>query len=104
MPAREAIDRFKSTGGPLSVLAAMTEVWADRSHDVIFHDPLTGVAIFEPSVCEWETGNVSVELLSSTVAGMTHFQAAPAPGARHRVAKKVDTKRFFDLYFGVYNR
>lgn len=104
MPAPEAIDRFKSTGGPLSVVAAMTEVWADRSHDVIFHDPLTGVAIFDPSVCEWETGNVSVELLSSRVAGMTHFQAAPAAEARHRVASKVDVKRFFELYFGAYQR
>jgi purine nucleosidase len=104
MPAREAIDRFKSAGGPLSVVAAMTEVWADRSHDVIFHDPLTGVAIFEPSVCEYETGNVTVELLSQNVGGMTHFTAAPASDSRHRVAKKVDSKKFFELYFGVYQR
>jgi inosine-uridine nucleoside N-ribohydrolase len=104
MPAREAIDRFQRTGGPLSVVAAMTEVWADRAHDVIFHDPLTGVAIFEPGVCEWETGNVTVELLSRTVSGMTHFQATPKPEARHRVAKKVDVKKFFDLYFGVYQK
>jgi purine nucleosidase len=104
MPAREAIDRFQRAGGPLSVVAAMTEVWADRSHDVIFHDPLTGVAIFEPSVCEYETGNVTVELLSRNVGGMTHFTAAPPAESRHRVAKKVDAKRFFDQYFSVHEK
>jgi hypothetical protein len=41
---------------------------------------------------------VEVELLSTHLAGVTHFTANPS--GRHEVASGVDRERFFTEYFG----
>jgi len=103
MSAPDAIRRFRDLGGSLSVVAAMAETRArPPGSEMIFHDPLTGVCVFEPTLCDWESGDVSVELLSRSVAGMTHFQGATSGEGRHRAARRVDPERFFERYFSVF--
>jgi purine nucleosidase len=106
MPSNQATERFAQTGGALGVVATMLGAKPREPWDMVFHDPLTGVAIFEP-VCEWEAGNVTVELDSRSVAGMTHFEKlngkTPGAVARHRAARKVDSVKFFERYFSVFD-
>ena len=96
----ECIRRFKEAGGPLAVVAAMTEVWASHREKVIFHDPLAGAVIFEPGLCQYEDGQVEVELQSEHLKGMTLWNAKADPKP-HRIAIDVNPAAFFEHYFGV---
>ena len=97
LPAEECRKRFR--GGALDVVAAMSEVWYAKRPDIVFHDPLAAVAIFEPEICGYERGRIEVELASSRVAGMTHWTSDA--GGPHRLATSVNVDLFFERYFAV---
>lgn len=99
LPAAECRDRFR--GGPLDVVADMAEVWFRRRPEITFHDPLAAVSIFHPEVCRYERGTATVELLSSQVAGMTHW--TPGDTGPHEIAVEVDAEQFFARYFAVFD-
>ncbi len=99
MPSRDAIERFASVGGPLSVVAAATEVWSEHARHVTFHDPLAATLIFEPQICRYDSGRVTVELESSRLAGLTLFERDPE--GPHHIAREVDPEAFFDEYWGT---
>lgn len=106
------IVREKFRGGVLDVVRDMAEVWFRNTSVMTFHDPLAAVSIFEPDVCQYRRGRVSVELQSSRLMGYTYFDTdeillGPAdkpaePDAPHYVALSVDSKRFFEQYFSVF--
>lgn len=98
MPADECVAKFAQIGGPLAVVAAMTEVWAHKAEQVTFHDPLAAAVIFEPGLCEWQAGQVDVELKSDRAAGMTHF-TSPPEAKPHEIAVDVNPAAFFEHYF-----
>lgn len=100
MESGECIKRFREAGGPLNVVAAMTEVWASHREKVTFHDPLAATVIFKPEICEYQDGQVDVELLSSRVKGMTHWNPK-ADAKPHRIAVDVNPEMFFEHYFGT---
>ena len=100
MPCAEAIRRFREAGGPLSVVAAATEVWSKHSEKITFHDPLAATVCFQPELCGYEDGLVEVELKSERLAGMTHFNPR-AETKPHRVALSVQPDAFFQHYFGT---
>lgn len=95
-----AVCRQRFQGGPLDVVADMAEVWFQMRPLITFHDPLAAALIFEPELCGYEDGLVSVELKSDHVMGMTHWDAHSAHKP-HRIALTVDPPRFFAHYFGV---
>jgi purine nucleosidase len=95
MPPDEA--REKMRGGTLDVVAEMAEVYFRHSDIVTFHDPLAAAALFEPDMCEYERGRVSIDLEGEV--GLTKFR--PDEDGPHRVASAVDPERFFDRYFSV---
>jgi len=102
LPSEEAIRRFRAVGGPLEVVADCCEIWRQHASHVVFHDPLAAVAIFDPGVCNWARGRVTVEPGQSRAGGMTHWDAdANGP---HEVAMRVDADRFFSEYFRVVSR
>jgi purine nucleosidase len=103
MDCAETISKFRAIGGPLSVVAAATEVWSSHAPMVTFHDPLSGAVIFEPDLCSYELGQVDVELQSPRLEGLTHFNGG-AEKKPHRVALGVNSQRFFEHYFGVTGR
>lgn len=99
LPSDEAIRRFRAVGGPLDVVADCCEIWRQHAGHVVFHDPLAAVTVFDPEVCGWERGQVTVEPGQSRAGGMTHWEANPH--GPHEVALRVDADRFYREYFGV---
>ena len=100
LPAEECRRRFAAACGPLGIVLEMAEVWFRQAHHITFHDPLAGATIFEPSLCEYADGEVNVEITSSSLAGLTLFNAR-AEHKPHRIAVKVNSARFFAHYFDV---
>lgn len=96
MDAAEVRQRFQK--GLLRPVLDFAEVWFKHRPDIVFHDPLAAVTIFDDQICGFERGNVEVELVSSRTLGMTHWKADPA--GKHEVALTVDKERFFNEYFG----
>lgn len=95
MPASEVRERFKTP--VLSLVAEMAEAWFSHSHELTFHDPLAAALIFQPELCDWVDGRVSVSMSNDHAqAGTTAFEEGPGPD---RVAKTVDAGEFFDEYF-----
>ena len=106
MPSELCVEKFREIGGSLSVVSAATEIWGDdwgaHGKTVAFHDPLTAAVIFNPSLCQYAEGEVTVELLSTNerIRGATLFDA-DAPNKPHRIAIDVDPERFLAEYFDV---
>jgi len=102
LPTDECMARFKAIGGPLAVVAAMTEVWSQHAKLVTFHDPLAAACIFNPGICTWRSGLVSVVTGTGIVDGMTvlDWRSQQKP---HAVAETVDPQAFLKEYFDVVN-
>jgi inosine-uridine nucleoside N-ribohydrolase len=97
MDAAEVRRRFQAP--LLKPVLDMAEVWFQSRPEVTFHDPLAAVSIFNPEVCTYTRGEVTTELLSPALAGMTYFRAGES--GPHEVALGVDPDKFFADYFGV---
>lgn len=100
-PAEECLRRFGQ--GALKIVAEMAEVWSHGRGEVIFHDPLAAVAVFEPEVCSWQAGLIEVELQSDRLRGLTYFDR-DAKEKPHEVAVGVKPEEFFKHYFEVVER
>lgn len=77
------------------------EVWFQERDRITFHDPLAAVCIFEPDICRYETGSVTVELDDAERMGLTYWQPDAADTGQE-VAVEVDADRFFAHYFGMF--
>ncbi len=100
MPAAAVREKFAPP--PLDLVRQMAEVWFQQRRDITFHDPLAAAVIFQPELCGYEEGMVTVDPgPESERAGRTRFTPA-GKGALHHVARTVDTGRFFTEYFGVF--
>ena len=97
MPADECRRRFAAP--VLAPVRDFAEIWFRRSDRVTFHDPLAAACIFEPDLCRYAGGRVSVSLSPPTM-GWTIFDPNP-PAKPHAVAQEVDAERFFAHYFDV---
>jgi len=98
MPADEVRKRFQAP--LLRPVLDFAEVWFQHAKQITFHDPLAATTIFDDGICGFEAGTVTVELTSSKLAGMTHWDSTDA-SPRHEVALTVDSDRFFEHYFSV---
>ncbi|NPV68415.1 MAG: nucleoside hydrolase [Anaerolineae bacterium] len=78
------------------------EIWFEERDRIIFHDPLAGLTIFEPDLCRFESGRIDVELVSERLLGLTYWQ--PGGEGRHQIATTVDSARFFERFFSVFQR
>jgi purine nucleosidase len=99
MDAGECRRRFAEAGGPLEIVAEMAEVWFRHSTVITFHDPLAAATLFNPDLCRYEEGEVTVEV-GGARPGLTLWnpQAAARP---HRIAVEVDSHAFFAEYFAI---
>ena len=100
MPTAECVSRFQNAGGPWQVVSAMTEIWGHRAEQVTFHDPLAATLLFQPQICTYQQGQVTVEYASARSAGLTCFDRRDTGGA-HRIAWDVNPQAFFNEYFGT---
>lgn len=108
MAAEEVRQRFKTP--LLRPVLDFAEVWFEEQDEIIFHDPLAAVTIFDQGgsspVCGFQRGQVNVAGETSPLdekPGSTHFE----PGgthAPHEVATTVKPERFFADFFAVFER
>lgn len=99
MPAAEVRHRFQAP--LLRPVLDFAEVWfAQKSDEIVFHDPLAAAAIFDAAICGFTRGQVAVELKSDSLKGLTHWTAT-ADGP-HEVALTVNAARFFDHFFSLF--
>lgn len=100
MPAKEVKARFSHP--LLQPVLDFSEIWFEGQELMFFHDPLAVVSIFEPEVCTFRQGLVTVNSdMSAGLLGQTIFDpnASEQP---HQVALEVDPDHFFDAFFGVF--
>lgn len=100
MAAQQAREKFRSHE-LLQPVLDFAEVWFERADRITFHDPLAAATLFDDRVCGFKKGTVEVELASEKLKGMTHW-TPDGPDARHEVALTVDSQRFFEHYFSVF--
>jgi inosine-uridine nucleoside N-ribohydrolase len=97
MPADECRRRF--TARVLEPVRDFAEVWFRRSPVITFHDPLAAACVFEPDLCRYRQGGVTVSLQEPTLGWTVFAEGGERPP--HSVAHEVDAARFFDHYFSV---
>ncbi|MFZ6029494.1 MAG: nucleoside hydrolase [Chloroflexota bacterium] len=98
MPAAEVRRRFQVP--LLRPVLDFAEIWFRERPEITFHDPLAAATIFDPEICAFERGCVTVELASPRLPGMTHWAADP--DGPHEVALQVDPQRFFEHFFACF--
>jgi len=99
MSREEFRSTFRST--PLfEPILAWAEIWFKDWPVTTYHDPLAAATIFEPDLCTYRSGKVSVCLDPGENFGGTLFEAEGHETA-HSVAASVDAGRFFDHYKSV---
>lgn len=90
-------DDFRSRfqRGALKIIGDMAETWRNRRRPQVFlHDVLAAAAVFEPSLCTYETGRIEVELHHEPFIGQT-VPRKDTSTRLHEVAVEVDSEAFF---------
>ena len=80
-----------------AAIIAMADAWFEGRESVTFHDPLAAATIFEPQICDYQSGHIEIEIEDSKRLGFTHWNAEQSQN--HRIATAVDVPQFFQLYF-----
>ena len=91
--------RRKFTAKVLQPVRDFAEVWYNYRPRITFHDPLAAACIFEPELCKYRQGKVTVSLNAPTL-GWTVF-TEPDGDKPHTVASEVDGALFFEHYFQI---
>ena len=76
------------------------EVWFQRANQLYFHDPLAAMTIFEPKLCTFAHGDISIDMSDSSSSGRTTF-VANKTGA-HEVALTVDAPYCIERFFSAF--
>jgi purine nucleosidase len=100
MPA--SLVRQKFQAALLRPVLDFAEVWFRERDQITFHDPLAAATLFDPLICQFEKGRVTVELDRPELQGQTRWSVAPAE-VEHEVAMGVDSERFFNHFFKLLN-
>lgn len=91
--------RVKFSAPLLRPVIDMAEIWfAGFYPSITFHDPLAAATVFEPDLCTYQQGTVSLD--KKDKPGRTLWQPGGAE-APHRVAMTVDVDRYFEHFFQV---
>lgn len=98
MDAEEVRQRFDTP--LLRPVRDFAEVWFEERDEIIFHDPLAAVTLFDEEVCGFTRGHVTVDM--DEAPGSTAFAAGN--DGPHEIATTVDAERFFQHYFEVFER
>jgi len=91
--------RSRFTAKALAPVRDFAEVWFRRADQITFHDPLAAACVFQPDLCRYRQGKVTVSLSEPTM-GWTVF-SDHGEATCHTVAAEVDAERFFEHYFSV---
>ena len=103
----QQVSRAFATHPLLREVRRWSEVWFAERDALHFHDPLAALSLIDPSVCNYEQGQVAVDL-SPGREGFTNFVAAKRQGTTAsdrqmvEVATSVNADQFFDQYFAPF--
>ena len=97
LSAGEVRERFQTP--LLRPVLDFAEVWFQSRPAITFHDPLAAATLFDDQICQFERGQIDVELAGEHQAGLTHWHCHD--DGCHEVAMGVDGSRFFEHYFSV---
>jgi inosine-uridine nucleoside N-ribohydrolase len=78
----------------LRPVADLAAPWFAERDEVTFHDPLAAATVFDPRLCAFAAGEVTVDRAD----GATAWRPGDGP---HRVAVDVDPRAALDHYFAV---
>lgn len=93
--------RQRFTTRLLAPVLDFAEVWfRDVCGSITFHDPLAAAAIFDDSLCTFESGQARVEIHDENKLGYTYWSAGDNGG--HAVGVTVEPTRFFDHFFSFF--
>jgi purine nucleosidase len=98
---RAGFDRWFRPRRQPHILADIADTWFQHRPSITFHDPLAAATLFDPSICHWQGGLVTVEHGREELQGLTRWTPDAMQG-RHEVALQVDVERFFQHYFAVF--
>lgn len=91
--------RKKFTAPLLRPVLDMAEIWFAGFYPFItYHDPLAAATIFEPDLCSYQQGIVTLD--NTDQPGKTIWQPG-GPDAPHQVAMTVDVDRYFEHFFNI---
>jgi purine nucleosidase len=99
MPAEEVARRFTASGKLMQEVLRLALVWFRERPSVVFHDPLAAASIFEPSLCEYQNGEVVITAEEGPKAGLSTFTKTTQP--RHTIAENVFPDRFYSRFFEI---
>jgi purine nucleosidase len=99
MDVQQVKERFKPK--LLQPVLDFAKVWFEQTEIITFHDPLAAATIFDDQICQFDKGNVEVELKNEKDKGVTYWTLDESQG-KHDVATAVDPARFFNHYFSVF--
>lgn len=100
MSADEVRDRY--TAPLLRPVLDMAEIWFAGFYPFItYHDPLAAATIFQPDLCSYEQGTVTLN--TTDKAGKTIWQPG-GTDAPHQVAMDVDVDRYFEHFFNIVDK
>lgn len=97
MLAQEVRQRFKHPR--LRPVLDFAEVWFSQADKITFHDPLAATTLFNPEICAFEPGRITIDL--DQEPGRTLW-APDADEPVQAAALAVDPDKFFAEYFGVF--
>lgn len=97
MAADEVRQRFRQ--GLLRPVLDFAEIWFRQRTKITFHDPLAAAVLFDEALCQFERGQVTIDLTDAERPGRSDWTTGG--DGPHEVATQVDAARFFAHYFGV---
>ena len=97
LPAAEFLRRCQVPA--LRPVADMARSWFGHRSEVVFHDPLAAATVFEPDLCTFATGEVTIDTSTGSLAGSTNWR--PELNGRHLIAVDARPDAFLDHYFDV---
>jgi purine nucleosidase len=95
---QDCMERF--TAKVLAPVRDFSQVWFRRHrNDITFHDPLAAACVFEPALCNYLEGQVTVSLHEPTLGWTTFQERFEDP--IHTVACDTHPERFFEHFFDI---
>jgi inosine-uridine nucleoside N-ribohydrolase len=99
LSAEEVRERF--TAPLLQPVLDFAEIWfAEFFPSITFHDPLAAATLFDPGVCAFQRGTVTLDM--DVHPGRTYWKPSDLTGP-HEVAVSVEVPRYFAHFFGVFD-
>lgn len=95
-------DEFRSAFRDIPLFAPVlewAEIWFRDWPGTTYHDPLAAATIFEPDLCTYGQGRVSVSLVEGDSFGFTRFQEVGE--GKHVVARSVRPEVFFRHFMQI---